>query len=269
MANNMLDQLKELIAQLRDKDQGCPWILIQDFKSLATLTIEESYELADSIDQQDLTEIKDELSDLLLHVVLYAQLGIEHNAFDLDAIAKTAIDKQMRRKPEFHAHAAKTSTEALRQWEVNKQKERAEKKQASSISVLDGVTHSLPGINRAFKLQTQAATVGFDWSDIKDVFNKLQEEIVELETEIDAHTQHQSTNNKENLLAEMGDIFFTCVNLARHLGIDPELAIRHSNNKFETRFRNLEHSVTSDGKSLSEMKLAELDEYWEAIKKQE
>ncbi len=255
----MLVTLKKLVVKLRDKTTGDPWIIEQDFKSLIPKTLEESYELADSIEKGNYKEVRDELADLLLHIVLYAEMAHEKALFDFNDIAQAALDKQSRRKLEFPDPTQITAQEALLQWEKNKKKEREDLHQ--NRSVLDDVSLSLPAIHRSLKLQHQAASVGFDWPDEKPVFEKILEEIDEIKEEL------QTSNTKENVTDELGDLFFSCVALARHLAIDPELALRHANNKFEKRFRLLEQEVKSRGKKLEDLSLEEMDRIWEQIKK--
>jgi MazG family protein len=255
-----LNQLQELVAELRDKDNGCPWILIQTLKSLASLTIEESYELADSIIEGKMSEIKDELSDVLLHIMLYAQLGEELGEFDLEQIATAAIAKQLRRKPVFKEHAAKTPAEALTQWEENKRKERAEHTNTQTASVLDCIPPSLPSLQRAIKLQSQAAKIGFDWPTVEPIFAKITEEIAELQVEI-------SQDDKQKITDEFGDLLFAVVNLARHLNIDPEIALLQANKKFTSRFKSLESTLKKQGKLTEKTSLEAMDEIWEQIKK--
>lgn len=264
MTNNpsMLNQLQDLVTELRDKEKGCPWILIQTLESLVSLTIEESYELADSIIEGKMSEIKDELSDVLLHIMLYAQLGKELGAFDLEQIAAAAIAKQLRRKPVFQENVARTATEALTQWEENKRKERAEHNPLQTRSVLDCIPQSLPGLQRAIKLQSQAATIGFDWPTAEPIFAKITEEIGELQTEI-------NQNNKQKIQEEFGDLLFTVVNLARHLNIDPEFALLCANNKFSKRFQALENLLKSRDKLSGNASLEEMDNLWNQIKKSE
>ena len=266
MNNNVssLTQLQELVAELRDQKRGCPWILAQNFLTLAAITIEESYELADSAEQNNVEEILDEASDLMLHVALYAQLGKELGKFDLEIIAKKAIEKQLRRKPIFHEHAVKTPEQALLQWEENKRKEReAKNHNEKNTSILDNISHSISALDRAFKLQKEVAKVGFDWPDVNGALEKLTEEIAELK-----HALHAKENH-EIITDELGDLFYTCVNLARHLQINPEMCLGHANNKFEKRFRALEENVKKTNKSLSDLTLNEMDQIWDLVKAEE
>lgn len=258
MPLSQLAKLQEFVTELRDPVTGCPWILVQTLQSLATLTIEESYELADSIEQGDMSQIRDELADVLLHVLLYAQLAQEKQAFTLDDIAQAALEKQLRRKPSFHANAAKTADEALKQWEENKAKEKAARC-FTEESILDNIPKSLPNLQRALKIQQTVAKVGFDWADAKDILNKLTEEINEFTTEI-AHQNH------DKMTEELGDILFTVVNLARHYQIDPELALLKTNNKFKQRFGKLEQHFHTKKQALSDLDLAMMDKVWNEIK---
>lgn len=260
---NRLMALQHFVAQLRDPETGDPWILKQDFKSLIDLTIEEAYELADSVEKNSASEICDELGDLLLHVFLYAKIAEENGKFNLDDIAKQSLEKQKRRKLYFENPEKISAEEAIAQWEENKRKEREQKSTDKNISALDGITRSIPNLNRALILQSQAARVGFDWPSVDPVLEKLNEEIAELKEVIELAPEAQE---KDRLIDELGDVLFTCVNIARHLDIHPELALRHANNKFEKRFRCVENELLKRGKKPEQSSLDEMDAIWDEIK---
>lgn len=258
-----IEQLLEIMSRLRDKEHGCPWDIEQTFSSIVPHTIEEAYEVADAIEAGDMGSLKEELGDLLLQVVFYAQMGKEENLFTFDDIVSAIADKLIVRHPhvfgDVHIKDAAAQTQA---WEELKHKERESKAAAEgrSVSILDGVNTGLPAMTRAIKLQGRAARVGFDWPDIQHVFNKLSEEVAELQEAISEQAQ------TEKLQDELGDILFVCVNLARHLGIDPEAALRSTNRKFVTRFHYIEDNVTASGKQLNKTSLDEMEKLWQRAK---
>jgi ATP diphosphatase len=244
-----LAHLLAVMARLRHPTEGCPWDLEQDFASIVPHTIEEAYEVAEAIETADWPALKDELGDLLFQVVFYSQLGREQGLFDFDDIAEAIAEKMIRRHPNVFADEKEPDAEAqTKAWESHKEKEKPR------VGALDGVAVTLPALTRAVKLQKRAARIGFDWADAAPVLDKLREEQAELEHEIKA-------GSPERLASEMGDLLFTCVNLARKLSIDPEAALRSANRKFERRFRQVE---ASGAKTLEAMEAA-----WEAAKKAE
>ncbi len=220
-----IDKLLDIMAALRDKDSGCPWDIEQDFKSISAYTVEEAYEVADAIERNDMHDLKDELGDLLFQVVFHAQMAKEQGEFEFDDVVSAINDKLVRRHPHVFADEQVESTEQLAErWEQHKQAERDDKSiDENASSALDGIASSLPALRWSQKIQKRAATTGFDWPNISPVFDKLNEELAELKAEI----VHE--NNHERILDEFGDVLFVCVNLAMHLGINAEEALRYSN----------------------------------------
>ncbi len=265
-----LQRLMDIMAQLRDPEKGCPWDLEQSFKSLVKYTLEESYELAEAIESGDDTETAKELGDLLFHLVFYAQLGKEKNIFDLEKIAQLVSDKMIFRHPHvFSDHQYASQQEFEKDWLRRKQ---VEKKKALNTdvpqSLMEGISTSLPAVTRALKIQQQAAHIGFDWDNITAVMAKLKEEIQELEQEI-AYSCKQTPQNSKNKMAiadELGDIFFSCVNLSRHLKQDPETVLRQANFKFSQRFKKLEQRFQFDHEKMEKAPIQELEKVWQKIK---
>ncbi|MDA1099719.1 MAG: nucleoside triphosphate pyrophosphohydrolase [Proteobacteria bacterium] len=258
-------RLLAIMARLRDPNGGCPWDLAQDFTSIAPYTIEEAYEVADAIANGDMTDLRDELGDLLLQVVFHAQMASERDAFNFEAVATAISDKMIKRHPHVfgldHFRSAEAQTIA---WEEQKAIERARLAAAEKRpdSALDGVAGALPALTRALKLQKRAARVGFDWPDVAPVLDKIAEEMAELQAEIDAA-------DVPGMADELGDLLFTMVNLARHLKIEPEAALRAASNKFERRFRYLEGTLAARGIKPAELDIKQLEEIWLNAKQQE
>lgn len=258
-----LEGLLELMARLRSPDGGCPWDLEQTFDTIAPHTIEEAYEVADAIEQGDMAHLKDELGDLLFQVVFYAQMAKEQGDFDFHDIATAITQKMIRRHPHvFGDQSGIDSADAqTANWEALKEQER--KTKAESVEerhgVLDDVSHGYPALMRASKLQKRAARVGFDWPSALPVFEKIHEEVDEVKAEIES-------GDKAALEAELGDLLFACVNLARKLDVDPETALRSSNAKFEKRFKHIEHRLWDLGKEVQDTPLDELDRLWNEAK---
>ena len=257
-----IERLLAVMARLRDPDGGCPWDLEQTYATIAPYTIEEAYEVADAIERGDLADLKDELGDLLLQVVFHAQMASEARAFDFEAVADAVADKMIRRHPHVfgtgEADAAETVTV---NWETIKAAERAAKAKDGKPSALDGVARGLPALLRAVKLQKRAARVSFDWGEIAPVMAKIEEELGELKAEMAQDQPHP-----ERLQDELGDLLFAAVNLARHMKIDPEAALRHTNSKFERRFRALEAELTAGGADLAEAGLEAMEAAWQRAK---
>ncbi len=250
-----IERLLEIMARLRDRERGCPWDAAQSFRSIAPYTIEEAYEVAEAIEREDMAALKDELGDLLFQVVFHARMAEEDGAFDFNAVALGIVDKMVRRHPHVFGDKVVDDSEAqTRHWEDLKAAERAEKaaSDGNEASVLDGVALGLPALLRALKLQRRAARVGFDWPDVLQVFNKIDEEVSEIKQEINHGEAPERVHD------EIGDLLFVVVNLARHLDIDPEGALRHANAKFERRFRAVEQAFDGqlDGVSLDQMEAA-------------
>ncbi len=263
-----LDDLIAVMARLRDPGSGCPWDLEQDFASIVPHTLEEAYEVADTIERQDWAHLKDELGDLLFQVIFYARLGEEQQRFDFHAIVDQLVGKLLRRHPHVFPDGMLDGARRQEQidtaavgerWEQIKQRERESK---ARPGLLDEVPLALPGLSRAAKLQKRAAKVGFDWSQADAVLDKMEEEIAELRAAIAAGRQWE-------IVDEMGDLLFVQVNLARHLDVDPEQAIRSTNSKFERRFRYIEQQVNAAGGDWAQFSLAQLDAWWDAAKAQE
>jgi MazG family protein len=260
-SGSSIDRLLAIMARLRDPERGCPWDREQSFATIAPHTIEEAYEVADAIDRGDMAALKDELGDLLFQVVFYAQMASEDGAFDFDAIVDAISEKMIRRHPHVFGTARIESAEAQTQaWEEQKAQERKAEAAAAGrpVSVLDGVTVGLPALTRAMKLQKRAARVGFDWPSAAPIFDKLAEEVREVAAEIEAGS------NADRLEDEVGDLLFTCVNLARHLAVDPEAALRRANRKFERRFRKIEAALAERGRTPAESSLDEMEALWRA-----
>ena len=261
-----LTRLLEIMTQLRDPETGCPWDIAQTFSTIAPYTIEEAYEVADAIQQNDIPALKDELGDLLLQVVFHARIGEEAGDFDFDAVAKAIADKMVRRHPHVFGDETHDDLDAQRaSWESRKALERQARAESrgQSAGAIDGVPMALPALTRAEKLGKRAARVGFEWPDLDGPLDKLQEELGELRHEIDAAAP------PDRLTDEIGDVLFSIVNLARHQKIDPEAALRHCNAKFERRFRYMEDSLAADGRDISKATLEDMEERWQDAKRTE
>lgn len=256
-----LPRLLEIMRRLRDPEGGCPWDLEQDFRSIAPYTIEEAYEVAEAIEADDMAELKSELGDLLFQAVYHAQMAEERGAFAFDDVVRAISDKMLRRHPHvFGDGPARDAAAQTVDWERIKAAERAEKGAPEQApSALDGVAVTLPGLTRAVKLQARAARVGFDWPSRIEVLDKIIEEARELAEAPDPAA----------VAEEYGDLLFVMANLGRHLGVDPEAAMRGVNAKFERRFRGVEAALAAEGRSPKEATLAEMDAHWDAMKRAE
>lgn len=245
------NRLLDIMDELREK---CPWDQKQTLESLRHLTIEETYELADAILENDLDEIKKELGDVLLHIVFYAKIGSEKKAFDIADVANAISDKLIDRHPHIYGDVdVKNEEEVKQNWEKLKLKE-------GKTSVLEGVPKSLPALVKANRIQDKVAGVGFDWEEPQQVWEKVQEELTELNEEIKAGTI-------ENTEKEFGDVLFSMINYARFIGVNPENALEKTNKKFIKRFQYLEAAAKKEGKELADMSLMEMDVYWNESKK--
>ena len=250
-----LEAVGRLLTIMDELREQCPWDKKQTFDSLRSLTIEEVYELADSISGGDAKEMQGELGDLLMHIVFYAKIGSEQGLFDVKTIADSICDKLVYRHPHIYGNTqVSNEQEVLQNWEQLKLKE-------GRKSVLEGVPTSLPAIIKALRMQEKASGIGFDWSDKTDVWAKVEEEIQEFKAE-------EKAGNKALMEKEFGDILFSLVNYARFVGIDPEHALSLTNHKFLTRFQTMEQLVREDQKTLHQMNLQAMDVYWEKAKKQ-
>jgi XTP/dITP diphosphohydrolase len=245
------NRLLDIMDDLREK---CPWDQKQTFESLRHLTIEETYELGDAILDSNLEEIKKELGDLLLHIVFYAKIGSEFQNFDMADVANTICEKLIYRHPHIYGDVQVENEEQVKQnWEKLKLKE-------GKKSVLEGVPKSLPALVKASRIQDKVKGVGFDWEEPHQVWQKVQEELSELQEEVKA-------NNQEKIESEFGDVLFSMINYARFLNVNPEDALERTNKKFIKRFMYLESKAAQLGKNLSDMTLAEMDVFWEEAKK--
>ncbi len=252
-----LDSFKNLLVIMDKLRAGCPWDKEQTFESLRHLTIEEVYELSDSILNKDLDSIKGELGDLLLHIVFYAKLGSEVKSFDIRDVLDGICEKLIHRHPHIFGDTEVTdATEVLQNWEKLKLKE-------GRKSVLEGVPGSLPPLVKAYRIQEKAKGVGFEWEKKEDVWDKVMEELNELKHEVDSNAV------KEKMEDEFGDLLFALTNYARYIGINPEDALERTNKKFITRFQYIEEESAKDGYKLKDMTLNEMEEYWQRAKKKE
>jgi MazG family protein len=258
-----ISRLIEIMAALRDPDTGCPWDQKQTFATIAPYTIEEAYEVADAIARDDLVHLKDELGDLLLQVVYHSRMAEEQGAFAFGDVVEAVTTKMIRRHPHVFGteeERAAGVTEGF--WERAKDKE----KSGAQPGVLDGVPVTLPALTRAIKLQDKAAKVGFDWPSLEPVFEKLEEEIGELREEIDKAGGAKQAGADPAIAEEFGDLLFVVANVARHLKIDPETALRAANEKFTRRFRHIEGELAARGSSPAQSNLAEMDALWDEAK---
>ncbi len=255
-----LHRLRELMRRLRAPQGGCPWDLKQTFATLVPHTIEEAYEVADVIATGDLGELPAELGDLLFQILFYSQLGEEQGRFALDDVMSALEHKLVSRHPHVFGDAlVSDATAVVIQWEAGKARERRARQQGAMLSELDDVPQSLPALSRAGKLQKRAARVGFDWPDVSGPWQKVHEESAELAAAV-------ALGEQADIAAELGDLLFAVVNLARHLDTDPEAALRAANRKFERRFRHIEAAVAARGQRLEHCDLKTLDALWDAAK---
>jgi tetrapyrrole methylase family protein/MazG family protein/ATP diphosphatase len=262
-----INALLDVMARLRDPDGGCPWDLEQNFATIAPYTIEEAYEVADAIAQNDMNELREELGDLLLQVVFHSQMASEEGHFTFEDVANSIVSKMIVRHPHVFGDGDAKTTDGVNQtWEKIKAAERAEKAETKGHerhSALDGVASALPALMRAEKLTKRAARVGFDWPSPDEVFDKLHEEIGELQAELTENPNHDRIED------ELGDMLFVMANLARKLGVDPEVALRRANHKFTRRFHFIENELARDGRSANQSDLEEMDALWNEAKKAE
>ncbi len=254
-------RLIEIMAALRTPGSGCPWDLEQNFQTIAPYTLEEAYEVADAIARGNLDDLKDELGDLLLQVVYHARMAEEQGAFAFGDVVDGVTAKMIRRHPHVFADAEGQTAEHVKGlWEKIKAEEKAGRGAGAPASALDGVPVGLPALTRALKLQEKAGRVGFDWNDPRAVLAKIREEADEIEAELDQQADQTKT------AAEVGDLLFAVVNLARHLNADPEGILRATNLKFERRFASIERALAARGKSPKDATLAEMDSLWDEAK---
>jgi nucleoside triphosphate diphosphatase len=257
-------RLLAVMAWLRDRQHGCPWDVDQTFRTIAPYTIEEAYEVADAIERDDLPALKEELGDLLLQVVYHAQMAREAGAFSFADVAAAVADKMVDRHPHVFGDARIATAEAqTASWEARKAAERAARKDGAvePAGTLDGVARALPALLRAEKIQKRAARVGFDWKQTGPVIDKIEEELGELRAELAAGTVDQA-----RLTDELGDVLFAAANLARHCKVDPEAALRATNDKFERRFRYIERRLAEAGRKPVDASLEEMEALWQEAK---
>jgi len=261
-----VENLINVMARLRHPTEGCPWDREQTFASVAPYTIEEAYEVSDAIERNDMSSLKEELGDLLLQIVFHSRMAEESGDFDFNEVAQSITDKMIRRHPHvFGEEGQRTRQFHGDEWEAQKKRERAEKAQlrgAAVPSILDDVALAFPALMRAEKLGKRAAKAGFEWPEIEPFFEKINEEILELRSELD-----EKEISKELVEEELGDILLSVVSLARHLKVDAELALRSSNNKFESRFRFVEKRLAEAGKIPEDTSLAEYEALWQEAKR--
>ena len=261
-----VDELLEIMRTLRDPIHGCPWDREQTFSSILSYSLEEIYELAGAIEQNDMQEIRDELGDVLFHLVFYAQMAQEAGEFDFRGVVENIVAKLQRRHPHvFGTERVRDAGEQRLAWERIKSEERERQNGAKDtpLSLLDGISKALPAVIRAGKLQQRAATVGFDWDDTRQVLDKLDEELAELHYEI------ENGMDKQRITDELGDLMFACVNLARHVQVDPELALRQTNRKFEQRFNYIERRLAEQQRKPQDASLEEMEGLWQEAKQQQ
>ena len=251
--NNLLQTFKKL----RDPSQGCPWDKEQDFKSIASCSIEEAYEVADAIEREDFNDLKEELGDLFFQIIFHSGMAEEKKLFNFEEVVKELNDKLIRRHPHvFDKKQEMSASESLEIWEKEKKKEREKK---NLISLMDDIPKNLPSLTRAKKIQKRAKSVGFDWQNESDVIRKIDEEIDELK-------RAKVSQKKEDISEEIGDLFFTLVNLSRHYNLEPEDIIRKANLKFEKRFRKMEDEANKTNVNLEDLEINELETLWQKIK---
>jgi MazG family protein len=262
LPNEPLSRLLAVMGWLRDRQHGCPWDIEQTFRTIAPYTIEEAYEVADAIERDDMPALKEELGDLLLQVVYHAQMASEAQAFDFADVAATIADKMVDRHPHVFGDLKIADADAQTvSWEARKAAERAKKSGADTGGALDGVARALPALLRAEKIQKRAARVGFDWKTIGPVIDKIEEELAELKSELSAgKIDHARTTD------ELGDVLFAIANLARHCKVDPEAALRSTNDKFERRFRYIERRLRDQGRKPADASLEEMEAFWQEAK---
>jgi ATP diphosphatase len=274
-----IERLIEIMAALRTPETGCPWDLAQNFSTIAPYTLEEAYEVADAIARGDLADLKEELGDLLLQVVFHSRMAEEQGAFDFGDVVEAITAKLIRRHPHVFGNQQSRTPQAVEGlWERIKSQEKAEKAaRKGTVSqdtmregALAGVPVALPALTRALKLQVKAGKVGFDWNDPRTVLRKIREEADEIEAALKAaEAASPAESDWTEAAAEVGDLLFAAVNLARHLNADPEALLRQTNRKFERRFASIERALAANGKAPQDATLAEMDALWDEAKAQE
>ena len=261
-----VEDLLSVMARLRDKDTGCPWDVEQSFATIAPYTIEEAYEVADAIAREDLGALKEELGDLLLQVVYHAQMASEDARFGFADVVDAITRKMIRRHPHVFADASRDEFLTGDMWQRIKAEEKVERGTAAEGAMLDDVPLALPALTRAVKLQKRAAEVGFDWPSLVPVLAKADEEIAELKTAIAEREGEGEKSHAKRVAEEFGDLLFVMANIARHLKVDPEAALRGANAKFVRRFRSIETALAKDGRTPEDATLEEMDQLWDEAK---
>lgn len=269
-----IEKLIGIMAQLRDPQKGCPWDLEQSFETIVPHTLEEAYEVAETIETGEIGELCGELGDLLFQVVFYARLAEERSLFDFTQVVDGIVEKLVRRHPHVFGEEKIADAEAQTlAWESHKAQERADMNR--DIGTLAGIANALPALTRAAKLQKRATQVGFDWPSITPVFDKVREELDEVKQEIDQKITHEASRentyeaNHQRIEEEVGDLLFACTNLARHARINPETALRRSNRKFEKRFSRMEAIATEDSLAIETLDIEQWESLWERVKTEE
>ena len=252
-----ISELLTIMVQLRDVDSGCPWDVEQSFETIAPYTIEEAYEVAEAIQKNDMPALCDELGDLLFQVVFHSRIAQEQGCFKFEDVVESICNKLLRRHPHVFNNEVVAKEDLAKQWEAHKRKEQ---KLDEEVSILGAVSAHQPAINQAYKLQKKASSVGFDWPNIEPVMEKLMEEITELSVEM------KIKDNRKRMEEELGDVLFSCVNLARHLDINPEWSLRQANSRFSARFSYIEQTLKQQGRSVEASSLDELDALWDEAK---
>ena len=253
-----MPRLLEIMRALRDPDSGCPWDIEQNFKTIAPYTVEEAYEVADAIERENWEDLKNELGDLLLQTVYHTQMAEEDELFNFNDVVNQISEKMIQRHPHVfgNENRNKTASQQVNDWESIKAKERAKKNQTG---ILDDVALNLPALVRSLKLQKRAARVGFDWPNILQVLEKIEEETKEL-------VEAKELESQEKINEEFGDLMFSIVNLGRHLGVDSEEALKQTNRKFTNRFKFVEDSIRSQGRKIENTTLEEMETLWQQAK---
>jgi MazG family protein len=261
-----LGDLLAVMARLRDEDAGCPWDIEQSFETIAPYTIEEAYEVADAIARSDVEALKEELGDLLLQVVYHAQMASEQRRFDFDDVVDAIARKMVRRHPHVFGDVSRDDFLTKDLWRRIKAEEKAERGIGAAASRLDDVPLALPALTRAVKLQKRAAEVGFDWPNLMPVLAKAEEEIAELRGALADNDGKSAQDRTTRVAEELGDLLFVMANIARHLQVDPEAALRGANAKFSRRFKSIEGALAQEGRRPEDSTLEEMDALWDAAK---
>jgi MazG family protein len=268
MTGEKFEKLVEIMATLRGPN-GCPWDKEQDARTLKPMMVEETYEVLEAIDLDDPQGLTEELGDVLLHIVFQAQIGRESGSFDIDAVIDAISEKLVRRHPHvFGNEDAASADEVVRNWDAIKAREKVARSGGRpqgepSSSRLDGVPKNLPAFHEAHQISSRAARAGFDWPDIEGIFDKLTEETRELR---EAMTPSAVAGRDQRIEDEIGDILFCVVNIARHLNVDSESALKRSNRKFKTRFRHMEAALAAEGRRLEDTSLVDMEKFWQKAK---